>query len=65
MITSPNQFAYNKEYITESTILSVMYVYEIGDTTDGCIAFRNDQRPTKWRSWKYVFTDDVGHNFYR
>ena len=65
VITSPNQFAYERECITESTILSVMYVYEIGDTTDGCVAFRSDQCPMKWRSWEYVFTDDAGHNFYR
>ena len=65
VITSPNQFAYGRECITKSTILSVMYVYEMGDTTDGCVAFRSDQCPIKWRNWEYVFTDDVGHNFYR
>lgn len=65
VITSPNQFAYWRENVTESTILSVMYVYEIGDTTDGCVAFRSDQRPTKWYGWQYVFTDEVGHNFYK
>lgn len=65
VITGPNQFAYDRECITESTILSVMYVYEIGDTTNGCIAFRSDQCPMKWRSWEYVFTDEIGHNFYK
>lgn len=65
VITSPNQFAYRRKNITESTILSVMYVYEIGDTTDGCVAFRSDKCPMKWRSWEYVFTDEAGHNFYK
>lgn len=65
VITSPNQFAYGRECITKSTILSVMYVYEIGDTTDGCVAFRSDQHPMKWYSLGYVFTDDAGHYFYR
>ena len=65
VITAPNQFAYRRKNITESTILSVMYVYEIGDTTDGCVAFRSDRRPMKWRNWEYVFTDDAGHNFYK
>ena len=65
VITSPNQFAYGRECVTKSTILSVMYVYEMGDTTDGCVAFRSDQCPTKWRMWEYVFTDDAGHNFYK
>lgn len=65
VITGPNQFAYDRENITESTILSVMYVYEIGDTTDGCVAFRSDRCPMKWHNWVYVFTDDAGHNFYK
>lgn len=65
VITKKNQFAYERENITESTILSIMYVYEIGDTTDGCIAFRSDQCPQEWYGWKYMFTDNVGHNFYK
>lgn len=65
VITKKNQFAYGRENITKSTILSIMYVYEVGDTTDGCIAFRNDQCPQEWYGWEYMFTDDIGHNFYK
>lgn len=65
VITKKNQFAYGRENITESTILSVMFVFEIGDTTDGCIAFRSDQCPQEWYGWEYMFTDDIGHNFYK
>lgn len=65
VITKENQFAYSREDITESTILSLMYVYEIGDTTVGCVAFRSDKCPMEWYNWEYMFTDDVGHNFYK
>lgn len=65
VITSPNQFAYWRKNITESTVLSVMYAFEIGDTTNGCIAFRSDKCPKIWCGWTYLFTDDAGHNFYK
>lgn len=65
VITKKNQFAYGRENITKSTILSIMYVYEIGDTTDGCVAFRSDKCPATWYNWDYMFTDDAGHNFYK
>lgn len=65
VITKENQFVYRRENITKSTILSIMYVYEIGDTTDGCVAFRSDQCPTEWYGWEYMFTDVAGHHFYK
>lgn len=65
VITKENQFAYKRENITKSTILSIMYVYEIGDTTDGCVAFRSDKCPTTWYGWKHMFTDAAGHHFYK
>lgn len=65
VITKENQFAYGRENITQDTILSIMYVYEIGDTTDECIAFRSDCSPETWYGWKYSFTDDAGHHFYK
>ncbi|MCM1232304.1 MAG: cell wall hydrolase [Clostridium sp.] len=65
IITKEGQFAYGREDITESTILSLMYAYEIEDTTDGCIAFRSDKRPEIWYGWTYSFTDEAGHHFYK
>ncbi len=65
VITKKNQFAYGRECITKSTILSIMYAYEIGDTTDGCVAFRSDKCPIEWYNWEYMFTDDAGHHFYK
>ena len=65
VITKENQFAYWRKDITESTILAVEYAYQIEDTTDGCIAFRSDEKPNEWYGWEYVFTDSSGHHFYR
>lgn len=65
VITKKNQFAYYREDITQDTILSIMYVYEIGDTTDGCIAFRSDRSPETWYGWKRMFADDAGHHYYK
>ena len=65
VITKKNQFVYDRENITQSTILSIMYAYEIGDTTDGCVAFRSDKCPMEWYNWEYMFTDDAGHHFYQ
>lgn len=65
VITKENQFTYSREDITENTILSLMYAYEIEDTTDGCVAFRSDKCPETWYGWKYTFTDDAGHHFYK
>ena len=72
VITNPNQFAYGRKKITESTILAVMYAYEIEDTTDGCIAFRSGEKPeiwyidkTKTKYWTRQFIDDAGHGFYK
>lgn len=72
VITNPNQFAYGRKKITESTILAVMYAYEIEDTTDGCIAFRSGEPPEKWyinktktKYWTRQFIDDAGHGFYK
>lgn len=65
VITKENQFAYWRKDIAESTILAVEYAYQIEDTTDGCIAFRSDEKPNEWYGWEYVFTDSSGHHFYR
>lgn len=65
VITRDNQFAYDRSNITEDTILSVMYAYEIEDTTGGCVAFRSDQKPDTWYGWVYSFTDNCGHHFYK
>ena len=65
IITSKNQFAYGREKITEDTIIAVRFAFEIKDTTNGCIAFRSDDKPDTWYDWGYQFTDNAGHNFYK
>lgn len=65
VITKPNQFAYDRENISESTCLAVEYAFEIADTKRGCIAFRSDKKVDSWYGWEYVFTDEAGHYFYR
>jgi hypothetical protein len=70
IITKPKQFAYGRINLTEDTILAVQYAFEIGDTTDGCIAFRSGKLPEKWYTWKdnywsLVFVDEAGHGFYK
>ena len=65
VITNPGQFAYHRTKISESTKLAVEYAFEIGDTTDGCIAFRSDKKPNKWGKWEYSFSDNAVHHFYK
>ena len=65
IITNPGQFAWHRTKISESTILAVEFAYDIGDTTDGCIAFRSDRKPEKWGKWTYQFSDNSVHHFYK
>ena len=65
IICCENQFAYGRNNITEDTILAVEYAFCIEDTTNGCVAFRSDICPTSWYGWRYAFTDESGHHFYK
>lgn len=65
VITKRNQFAYGRVNISEDTILAVEYAFMIGDTTNGCIAFHSNSKSETFNGWSYVFTDKVGHHFYR
>lgn len=65
IICCENQFAYGRDNITEDTILAVEYAFCIEDTTNGCVAFRSDICPASWYKWRYVFTDESGHHFYK
>jgi len=70
IITAPNQFAYWRTEITDTTIEAVENAYKYGDTTNGCIAYRSDNKPEKWYTWKdnyweLQFIDEVGHGFYK
>lgn len=65
VITSKNQFCYWRTDISEDSVLAVEYAFSIRDTTDGCIAFRSDKKVDTWYGWDWVFTDDIGHHFYK
>lgn len=67
VITSPNQFVYHRDTITEDTRLALEYAYMIEDTTNGCVAFRSNKTktiPQRWGEWELQFVDDIGHGFY-
>lgn len=63
IITAPNQFAYHRTVISESTILAVEYAFCNPDTTNGAIAFRSDISPETWGGWKKCHYDGF-HSFY-
>lgn len=69
VVTSPHQFAYRRENITEDTILAVEYAFEIGDTTQGALffhSFKGKEEPRKtFCGANYIFSDDAIHHFYK
>ena len=65
VITTPNQFSYSRKNISENTILAVEYSFEILDTTHGCIGFHSNKKTKTFNGWKYSFTDNIGHHFYK
>ena len=64
IITAENQFAYGRDIITEDTILSVMYSFEIEDTTNGALFFHSNEKTDTFNGADYIFSDSCGHNFY-
>ena len=65
IVTSPKQFAYGREKITTSTLLAVEYAFEICDNTLGSVYFEGEGSDVHSSYAEYVFTDDVGHKFYK
>lgn len=57
---------YKSVEITETTILACEYAFQIEDTTNGALWF-DSTRGNSWadRNREYIFTDSVGHSFYR
>lgn len=64
IITNPNQFAYHRKSISDSTILAVEYAFMFDDTTDGALSFHSNSKTNTFNRQKYIFTDSVGHHFY-
>lgn len=58
--------AYRNVEVTDTTILACEYAFQIEDTTNGALWFDS----TNGHSWaernrEYIFTDNVGHSFYK
>lgn len=51
---------YKKVAISEDTILAVEYVFQIEDTTNGCLFFDSNNA----LKYEFVF-NDMAHNFYK
>lgn len=63
--SDPKQFTYWRKEISHDTMNAVMYAFEIGDTTDGCLYFHSNNKTDTFSKAKYQFTDDAGHHFYK
>lgn len=57
---------YGRVVITNTTILACEYAFTFGDSTSGALYF-DSCNGKSWASKNrtYIFTDDVGHDFYR
>lgn len=64
VITAPNQFAYWRTGISESTYEALDYVLSHPDTTYGAVYFNSNEPRDSWYGAKRVLTDNVGHSFY-
>lgn len=70
VITAKNQFAYKRsiEDITTDTVEAIISVLKWGDTTNGALYFHSSKYPVgyfKKYNADYMFTDEVGHSFYK
>lgn len=66
VITSPNQFAYWRTKIPEDTLYATLYGFEMGDLSNGSLAFHSNEKTERFGGMKYIFTDiNSGHHFYK
>lgn len=65
VVTTDCQFAYSRNVITEDTILSVMYAFEMIDTTNGALFFHSNEKTDTFCGRDYIFSDDAIHHFYK
>lgn len=64
VVTSPNQFAYHRTQIAESTKLAVEYAILFEDTTNGALFFHSGKKTDTFSNSEYIFSDDAIHHFY-
>ena len=64
VITSPNQFAYFRKNISDTTIQALENAFAC-DTTQGALFFKSGKKTKTFNQATYIFTDTVGHHFYK
>ena len=65
VITASGQFAYVKKNISETTKLACEYAFMFPDNTDGAIAFHSGKWTSTFCGKQFIFSDRVGHHFYK
>lgn len=63
IITSPNQFCYSKNNISDLTIKACEDALDNRGNVLGALYFRSDKRPETWNGRPFI-TSDGNHNFY-
>ena len=65
VVTSPGQFAYGKTAIDPLTVAACEYAFNNADTTNGAVYFHSGKKTETFSGATYLFTDEIGHHFYR
>ena len=65
VVTAPGQFKYSKSTIDPLTVAACEYAAINSDTTNGALYFHSGSKTDTFNEATYIFTDEVGHHFYR
>lgn len=65
VVTAEGQFKYSKSSIDPLTIAACEYAAINSDTTNGALYFHSGKKTETFNGAEYLFTDEVGHHFYR
>jgi len=65
VVTAPGQFAYGKTAIDPLTVAACEYAFNNADTVNGAFYFHSGKKTETFNGATYLFTDEIGHHFYR
>lgn len=65
VVKAPGQFAYSKTKISPLTVAACEFAAVNGDTTNGALWFHSGSKTETFNGGKYLFTDALGHHYYR